>query len=145
MTRSRLQWLLRATSVLFIPLCLAPRPVTAQTRQALKLPMPGIETFHPITTTVALGSDAAPEAMPALKRAGFDVVIVIREDIEEGYDRQKSERAAKEAGLRFIAIPFTRTSPDPAAVRKFLEERIMAAYEEEVKRGGTPSASPADE
>ena len=101
--------------------------VTAQVRPALALPMPGIETFHPVTTTVALGSNAATEAMPALKKAGFDVVIVIREDVEEGYDRQKSERAATAAGLRFIAIPFNRATPDPAAVRKFLD--VVAAPE----------------
>jgi uncharacterized protein (TIGR01244 family) len=83
--------------------------------------MPGVTTFHPVTTTVALGSDATPESMPALKRAGFDVVIAIREDKEEGYDRVRSERAAVDAGLRFIAIPFTRTRPDPAAVRSFLD------------------------
>jgi uncharacterized protein (TIGR01244 family) len=76
---------------------------------------------------VALGSNAVPEAMVALKRAGFDVVIVIREDREEGYDRAQSERAAKDAGLRFIAIPFNRTTPDPAAVRRFLE--VVAAPE----------------
>ena len=121
MTRRRASLLLAATSVLLASFVLSPDRLAAQTRQALTLPMPGIETFHPVTTTVALGSNAAPEAMPALKRAGFDVVIVIREDVEEGYDRQKSERAATDAGLRFIAIPFTRTSPDPAAARKFLE------------------------
>ena len=105
----------------------SPGQLAAQTRPALTFPMPGIATFHPVTTTVALGSDAAPEAMPALKRAGFDVVIVIREDKEEGYDRQQSERAAADAGLRFIAIPFTRARPDPAAARKFLE--VIAAPE----------------
>ena len=121
MTKSRVPLLLGATGFLFMSFFLSPNQLAAQTRPALTLPMPGIETFHPVTTTVALGTNAAPEAMPALKRAGFDVVIVIREDVEEGYDRQKSERAAVEAGLRFVAIPFTRTSPDPAAVRKFLE------------------------
>ena len=121
MTKPRVSLSLAATSFLFTLSLLSPSQLAAQTRPALTLPMPGIETFHPVSTTVALGSNAAPEAMPALKKAGFDVVIVIREDREEGYDRQQSERAAVDAGLRFIAIPFTRTSPDPAAARKFLE------------------------
>jgi uncharacterized protein (TIGR01244 family) len=118
---------LLAASSLFALCFVSPGQLAAQTRPALTLPMPGIATFHPVTTTVALGSNAAPEAMPALKRAGFDVVIVIREDEEEGYDRQQSERAAVDAGLKFIAIPFTRTRPDPAAARKFLE--VIAAPE----------------
>ena len=121
MTNPRVSLLLTSTMSIVTLFLLAPHQLAAQTRPALTLPMPGIETFHPVTTTVALGSNAAPEAMPALKRAGFDVVIAIREDREEGYDRQQSERAAVDAGLRFIAIPFTRTSPDPAAARRFLE------------------------
>ena len=121
MTRRGVSRLLAAAGFLSASFLLSPGQLAAQTRPALTLPMPGIETFHPVTTTVALGSNAAPESMPALKKAGFDVVIVIREDREEGYDRQQSERAAVDAGLRFIAIPFVRTSPDPDAVRKFLE------------------------
>jgi uncharacterized protein (TIGR01244 family) len=101
--------------------------LSAQGRPALTLPMPGIDTFHPVTTTVALGSNATPQAMPALKRAGFDVVIAIREDAEEGYDRAEAEHAANAAGLRFVAIPFTRMRPAPEAVRKFLD--TMAAPE----------------
>lgn len=89
--------------------------------------MPGIDTFHPISTTIALGSNAAPEAMAALKKAGFDVVVAVREDKEDGYDRRQSERAAVAAGLRFVSIPFNRTTPDPALVRKFLE--VVAAPE----------------
>ncbi len=127
MTKPRVPLLLAATSFLLASFFLSPDQLAAQTRPALTLPMPGIETFHPVTTTVALGSNAAPEAMAALKKAGFDVVIAVREDQEDGYDRQQSERAATAAGLRFIAIPFNRTTPDPAAVRKFLE--VVAAPE----------------
>ncbi|MFB3853891.1 MAG: beta-lactamase hydrolase domain-containing protein [Vicinamibacterales bacterium] len=126
MANTRASALLIATVfvLVFFP---TPGPVSGQVRPAVNLPMPGIQTFHPVTTTVALGSNAAPEAMPALKKAGFDVVIAIREDVEDGYDRRESERAAVGAGLKFIAIPFTRAKPDPAAVRKFLE--VMAAPE----------------
>jgi hypothetical protein len=126
MTTARVsRWLV--ASSLFALSFVSPGPLGAQTRPALTFPLPGIATFHPVTITVALGSDAPPESMPALKRAGFDVVIVIREDKEEGYDRQQSERAAVAAGLRFIAIPFTRTRPDPAAVNRFLD--VIAAPE----------------
>jgi uncharacterized protein (TIGR01244 family) len=119
--------LLGATAFLLTSILLAPHHAAAQARPSLTLPMPGIDTFRPVTTTVALGGNASPGAMPALKRAGFDVVIAIREDGEEGYNREEAERAAGAAGLRFIAIPFTRLRPDPAAARRFLA--VMAAPE----------------
>lgn len=127
MTTSRSSLLLAAPVVLLTSFLLAPHQAAAQARRSLTLPMPGVETFRPVTTTVALGGNASPEAMPGLKRAGFDVVIAIREDGEEGYNREAAERAATAAGLRFIAIPFTRLRPEPAAARKFLE--VMAAPE----------------
>lgn len=113
------------TAVLLLAaLVLHPPDASAQARPALTLPMPGIDVFRPVTTTVAVGSNARPEAMGALKQAGFDVVIAIREDVEDGYDRAESERSATAAGLRFIAIPFTRLKPDPAAAERFLD--VMA-------------------
>jgi sulfide:quinone oxidoreductase len=127
MTKRRFRTLLTATVLLFTPFLFPPHQLAAQARPALTFRMPGIDTFHPVTTTVALGSNAGPEAMPALKQAGVDVVIVIREAREEGYDRAEAERAATEAGLRFISIPFTRQHPDPAAARTFLQ--VMAAPE----------------
>jgi uncharacterized protein (TIGR01244 family) len=83
--------------------------------------MPGIETFRRATTTIACGSSPKPEAMAALKHAGFASVIGFRLDGEEGYDRPALEKAAADAGLRFISIPFDRAKPDPAAVKRFLD------------------------
>lgn len=127
MTKLSVSLVLTAALSVLAPFVPSAGDLAAQTRPALTFPIPGIETFHPVTTTVALGGNAAPEAMAALKKAGFDVVIAVREDKEDGYDRQQSERAATAAGLRFVAIPFNRTTPDPAAVRKFLD--VVAAPE----------------
>jgi sulfide:quinone oxidoreductase len=90
-------------------------------QKAVTAPMPGIDTFHPVTTTLACGSNARPEAMPALAKAGFRSVISFRMDGEADYDRPSAERAASEAGLRFVSIPFNREQPDPKAVDRFLE------------------------
>lgn len=94
----------------------APTPARAMT-----LPMEGIDTFHPVTTTIACGSNARPESMAGLAKAGFKSVISLREDTEKEYDRPGAERAATEAGLRFVSIPFNREHPDEAAVGRFLE------------------------
>lgn len=96
-------------------------PLPAQAPKGLSMPMPGIETFHPVTTTIACGSDATPESMAGLKKAGFASVISFRLDGETGFAPEASARAAEAAGLRYVRIPFDREHPDPAAVRKFLD------------------------
>jgi uncharacterized protein (TIGR01244 family) len=106
-------------------LLLVAHPASAQFTRSVSLPMPGIDTFHPVTPTIACGSDARPEAMAALAKAGFVAVISFREDGEPGYDRAAAERAAVEAGIRYLNIPFNREQPDPAAARRFLE--VIAA------------------
>jgi uncharacterized protein (TIGR01244 family) len=109
--------------VLVMATCLAPSLLAQAPAagKAVTAPMPGIDTFHPVTTTLACGSNARPEAMPALAKAGFKSVISFRMDGEPDYDRPSAERAATEAGLRFVAIPFDRAKPDPSAVDRFLE------------------------
>lgn len=93
--------------------------------KAVSVPMPGIDDFRPVTTTIACGSNARPESMAALAKAGFKSVISFREDGEKEYDRPAAERAAGEAGLRFVAIPFNREKPDPKAADRFLD--VIAA------------------
>jgi uncharacterized protein (TIGR01244 family) len=112
-----------ALTVLAIVTCLVPA-LAAQApapQKAVAMPMPGIDTFHPVSTTVACGSNARPEAMAALSKAGFASVISFREDGEKDYDRAAAERAATDAGLRFVSIPVNREKPDPKAVERFLE------------------------
>lgn len=103
------------------------RDLGAQSAPGLSLPMPGIETFRPVTTTIACGTNPRPEAMAALRQAGFASVISFSEDTEAGYDRPALERAATDAGLRYVSIPFNTERPDPSAARRFLD--VIAAPE----------------
>jgi uncharacterized protein (TIGR01244 family) len=94
---------------------------------AAQAPVAGIDAFHTVSTTIACGSDASPDAMPGLRAAGFLSVVSFREDGEPGYSLAASEHAARAAGLRFVSIPFNRDAPDPRAVERFLE--VIAAPE----------------
>jgi uncharacterized protein (TIGR01244 family) len=120
---------LRPSYLLFSTLFLLPAIALAQTPPppAVSLPMPGIETFHPVTATVASGSTPSREAIPVLRKAGFTTLVSFRLETEEGYDRPALEAAATAVGLRYISIPFNRENPDPAAAQRFLE--VMAAPE----------------
>jgi len=118
----------RCTRLVLLTLLAAPlvlSHVGAQPAPSVSLPVPGIDTFHPVTTTIACGSNARPDAMAALHTAGFRSVISFSEDSEPGYDRPALERAAAAAGLRYVSIPFNRDRPDPAAAQRFLE--VIAA------------------
>lgn len=109
-------------------LCLglvAPALLASQSPSSPSRDVPGIATFRPVTVTIACGSDAAQESMPALKQAGFSTIVSFTEDTEPGYDRPTLERAAAAAGLRYVSIPFNRDRPDPAAAERFLE--VIAA------------------
>ncbi len=108
-----------------VVLCSLPAGAQAPAAKAVALPMTGIDTFHPVTSTIACGSNARPEAMAGLASAGFKSVISLREDGENGYDRPAAEQAARDAGLRFVSIPFNRAHPDPGAVARFLD--VMAS------------------
>jgi uncharacterized protein (TIGR01244 family) len=93
---------------------------TAQPAPSISLPLPGIDTFRPVTTTIACGSNARAESMAPLRAAGFRSLISFSEDTEAGFDRPALARAARDADLQYVSIPFNRERPDPAAVQRFL-------------------------
>jgi protein tyrosine phosphatase (PTP) superfamily phosphohydrolase (DUF442 family) len=101
------------------------RLVSAQS--AVTIPVPGIDTFRPVTTTIACGTNPRAEAMAGLRAAGFASVVTFSEPGEPGYDHAALEQAATAAGLRLVSLPFNRERPDPAVARRFLE--VIAAPE----------------
>lgn len=71
---------------------------------------------------VGFGGATQPEAMEWLKQQGFSTVINLRLSAEDGAQIEASERAATEAGLKYINLPFN--PKDPA---QDIEERFLAA------------------
>jgi len=79
------------------------------------------------------------DKLKAFVTATFDSCFVVRNmkiiEGNKGLILCMPSRKLPNGTYKDIAHPIT------VEFRKFLEDRIMAAYEEEVRRGGTPSAS----
>jgi protein tyrosine phosphatase (PTP) superfamily phosphohydrolase (DUF442 family) len=98
--------------------CLMAAPVSAQ---VVKQDVPGIRNFAKIETTVACAGAITPAAIPEIKNMGFASIINLRLASEEGADIDGNIAAAKAAAIPYYHIPFSSTTPDPAAVDTFLK------------------------
>lgn len=102
--------------LLTLPLLVAPAG-SAQDTQAL----PGIRNYTPVDSTVACSGAVTPEAAAALKQAGFASIVNLRTAEEEGPNLEAMQKAAAEAGLRYLHVPFSPTEPQAESVDRFLE------------------------
>jgi uncharacterized protein (TIGR01244 family) len=94
------------------------RPAGAQ--QVTKATVPGVMNFSKLETTIACAGATTPEAIPAIKEMGYKSVINLRLFDEAGANIDGEAIAAKNAGLRFIHIPFNGSQPDPKVAENFL-------------------------
>ena len=94
-------------------------PVRAQ--EVTKETVDGITNFNRLETTVACTGAIKATAVPEIKKYGFVSIINLRQPTEEGADIEGEAAAAKAVDMRYYSIPFSATSPDPAAVDKFLD------------------------
>ena len=93
---------------------------TAGAQQVTKVTVPGVTNFSKLETTIACAGATTPEAVPAIKEMGYKSVINMRLFEEPGANIDQEAIAAKNAGLRFIHIPFNGQSPDPKVAEYFL-------------------------
>jgi protein tyrosine phosphatase (PTP) superfamily phosphohydrolase (DUF442 family) len=89
--------------------------------QVVKENVPGIRNFAKVESTVACAGAITVDAVPAVKKMGYSSIINLRLATEPGADIETHQAAAKAAGIPYIHIPFSATSPDPAAVDAFLK------------------------
>lgn len=90
--------------------------IAEPTREAI----PGTRNYTRVDATVACGGATTAEAFPALRSEGFKAVINLRQANEPGADVEQSARAAEAAGLKYLHIPFSSSSPSTGAVDMFL-------------------------
>ena len=88
--------------------------------QVNKEQMDGIRNLSRIESTVACAGAITPAAIKGIKEMGYGAIINLRLASEQGADIEGHTAAAKAVGIRYIHIPFSGTSPDPAAVNAFL-------------------------
>jgi protein tyrosine phosphatase (PTP) superfamily phosphohydrolase (DUF442 family) len=89
--------------------------------QVVKQDVPGIRNFAKIETTVACAGAITPAAIPEIKKMGYAAIINLRLATEPGADIDGNIAAAKAADIPYYHIPFSATTPDPAAVDTFLK------------------------
>src|SRR3954468_13369025 len=79
---------------------------SASAQQVTKVTVPGVTNFSKLETTIACAGATSPDAIPAIKEMGYKSVINMRLADEPGANIDQEGIAAKNAGLRFIHIPF---------------------------------------
>jgi len=82
--------------------------------------LPGAVNYTRVETTVACGGATTAEAWPELRSRGFKAVVNLRQAGEPGADIDEAKAAATAAGLRYIHIPFSGSSPQASSVDAFL-------------------------
>jgi uncharacterized protein (TIGR01244 family) len=107
-----------------VPTLLAAATLTAlpAAAQVTKEDVPGVSNFARVETTVACGGAIKPEAVAELKQRGFKSIFDLQLASERTANVEGEAAAAKAAGMNFIHVPFTPTTPDLASVDKFLAE-----------------------
>ena len=106
------------TAVIAGAVCLA---ASAAAAQVVKQEVAGIRNFAKVESTVACAGAITADAIPTIKKMGYASIINLRLATEPGADIEVHTAAAKAAGIPYIHIPFSATSPDPAAVDAFLK------------------------
>jgi uncharacterized protein (TIGR01244 family) len=110
-------------TVVLAAMALAVAAATAATQpppSVTKDTLPGVTNFSRVESTTGCAGAVTPEAMAAIKAAGFAAVINLRLASEPGADVDASRAAAERAGLRYLHLPFAASAPEPAVVDRFL-------------------------
>ncbi len=89
--------------------------------QVIKDNVPGIRNLARVESTVACAGAITPDSVATIKKMGYSSIINLRLADEPGADIDAHVAAAKAAGIRYVHIPFSASSPNPAAVDTFLK------------------------
>ena len=66
------------------------------------------------------GASSAAELFERAKKLGYRAIINLRQANEPGADVDAESAAAKDAGIKYVHLPFNGSQPDPAVVDQFL-------------------------
>lgn len=94
--------------------------VTAASAQVQKVDVPGVRNFSRVDATIGCGGATDATAFPTLKKEGFVSVINLRLASEPGANVEASTAAARQAGLKYMHLPFDAAAPEPKVVETFL-------------------------
>lgn len=89
--------------------------------QLQKEQIAGVRNYTKVDATIGCAGATDPKAMAAIAGYGYAAVLNLRDAGEEGAQIPESRAAAQAAGLTFINLPFSGSSPDPAVADQFLK------------------------
>ena len=88
--------------------------------QVTRPPVAGVSNFARLETTIACAGAITPEGVGELKKLGYASIINLRQSNEIGANVEAEADAARAAGVRYVHLPISGASPDPAVVDQFL-------------------------
>ena len=80
----------------------------------------GISTFARLDTTIACGGATSVEAIPELKKMGYQAIVNVRRASEEGANVEAEGTAVRAAGMKYVHLPFDPQSLDPNLIDNFI-------------------------
>ena len=99
----------------------APAPTQQAAGQpAAKSEIPGVRNFTRVDAAFACGGALSSDAMTSIKDAGFKSIVNLRAATEEGANVEAETKAAQDAGVKYIWLPFVTAAPEAAKVDAFL-------------------------
>jgi uncharacterized protein (TIGR01244 family) len=94
--------------------------IAAAQAQVSKRDVPGVKNFAALETTIACAGAVTPEGVAEVRKLGYASIINLRRASEDGANVEAEEAAARQAGIRYVHVPFDGATPDPAVADQFL-------------------------
>ena len=107
-------------TLLVIGACLA-LGASGAASQVEKATVPGVTNFTKVDATIACAGATTPAAVAEVKKLGYRSIVNLRRPGEAGAELDAEAAAARDAGLRYIHLPFDHNAPDPAVADQFLK------------------------
>ena len=98
--------------------CLAGVVLSAQAKKGT---LEGVRNFTMVDATVGCAGATEAAAIPSIAASGYKSIVNLRAASEPGAAIDESRAAATKAGLTFIHLPLSPSTPDPAVADAFLK------------------------
>jgi uncharacterized protein (TIGR01244 family) len=85
-----------------------------------KTTLPGATNVTRVDAAVMCAGATTTDALPELKKLGFNAIVNLRREQEPGADIPGAKAAAAQAGLKYIHLPFDSANPDPKLADTFI-------------------------
>jgi len=80
----------------------------------------GVRNFTRVDASFACGGALSEGSVAQIKEAGYKSILNLRAENEVGANVAAEKKAAQDAGLVYVWLPFVNASPDAAVVDAFL-------------------------